>query len=1472
MAGNLPIIYTPDPRFNVTGRAPVPSPLDPSPQPDTSVVDAFASAWRLDNPVYALSDILSRPTYAPEPSYDVADDPEVTGPTSPYRNHLDSFVGVRSKAQAQAIMGRITQEESDKEKLARAGWPGVLARMAAGSISPDLFVPIGGWLALSARAGRAASLGVRALEGAALVGSTEAVREAVLHQAQETRTFEESLWNTISAAAMGAVLGGIVGAAGQKVLARSVAGELQGPTLSGEPLGARPTATGAGQSAGAASVHAPQSSGEIAGALGVEKIVGSSDVRTRVSLSDEIATRQAGDNLAENPLTRVDSSSDRVASEGGPVEALIKEENTKLTDALVNMDQQFKDYFYGKQARFFPIFRSGVSAALGRAGGKMDYQAFKQAVTDAWIDGDVHPIPQVQAAANGFRSILFNPIEKRAIDAGVPNFTQGMKPQSGDKGYAPRVYDNPKIDAQRPTFKAILTKAAQRAREKERTRIEVWRGERVAALRQEIDDLSMSGEARATTTFALEDALNKVKQHGQRFDPVVTRLEALHSQAHAQRQLVKGGSSQAAGDLRATTAEIQREVQDAGSEYASYVTKRNLLQTRLRNLRGGVEGRELQSEILRGKIVDTEASNVDRLWRMHRAITKLIAEFDHMSPEAVAAERARLVTSFAHVLDRSNSARARYKDARIAAQKQLAEHPADEGGTPPPKVEVGANPALAMRKRPVLDMLKRRGGVDPESPLAGELRHAGLTAKNSPGLFRKGGMGAADNIPLSEEEIFRDRAIDDGNGYINQDDIIEAAREEMGGNPLRTREEYDALDEYQARQDAAAGAKQDMASLKADARLKRLDAAEETRLAEMNRLTAQIGDVDNVDVEGATRDLKMLIERRVAQSAEVVENEGKIVARMVDKLRAANPDDVKLRIEGLKKRVDLVQTKRGSNLADMTDAELDAMAEDIIDNITAHHTGRMWSTADLKPGERGAAKERVLNFVRTNELKPFLVRDAEVLAKHYVRSIVPDVALHEKFGSTDMATEIGRIMGAYNRRIATAATEKERTALKAKREADVRDISAIRDILRGTYGAPSNPHAMSYRLARNIKAYNYTRLLGGMTLAALPDLGRMVMVHGLANTLRTVFAPFAGGLHTLRLAMKEAQLAGTALDWRLDSRALALADIGTEFGHTGSRFERGLHAATSRFGVVSLMAPWNAELKSFVGAIVQTRMLKAIEALAAGKAVKAKELALLTDNYVDKAMALRIAKEADKFHREGGIIAAQSANWADQEAAKVFRRGLARDVDRIIVTPGTNKALWMQGGNAWLGQVGPIIGQFKSFAVASVSRTLLAGLQQRDMAVLNGVILSLVLGALSYKVRDDIAGIPTADPNTPEGLKVWAGEAFDRSGLLGWLNDANNIAEKFTYGKVGMSALTGRQASRYASRNQVGALLGPSFDLLGDFGQMAGAPFSPNGWGESDTHTLRKLMPLQNLFYLRTLFDQAEQNANNAFGIQQRAN
>jgi hypothetical protein len=124
---------------------------------------------------------------------------------------------------------------------------------------------------------------------------------------------------------------------------------------------------------------------------------------------------------------------------------------------------------------------------------------------------------------------------------------------------------------------------------------------------------------------------------------------------------------------------------------------------------------------------------------------------------------------------------------------------------------------------------------------------------------------------------------------------------------------------------------------------------------------------------------------------------------------------------------------------------------------------------------------------------------------------------------------------------------------------------------------------------------------------------------------------------------------------------------------------------------------------------------------------------------------------------------------------------------------------------------------------------------------------------LTYYLKTIGAGKePSQDPNK------WIVEGLDRSGYLGILMEVNNISERATGGKVGINALIdGEIMSRYASRNITSTLLGPTLGQVQDATSISSA-ISKGEITETDVKDFRQFLPYQNLFYLRSIFDEME--------------
>jgi hypothetical protein len=559
----------------------------------------------------------------------------------------------------------------------------------------------------------------------------------------------------------------------------------------------------------------------------------------------------------------------------------------------------------------------------------------------------------------------------------------------------------------------------------------------------------------------------------------------------------------------------------------------------------------------------------------------------------------------------------------------------------------------------------------------------------------------------------------------------------------------------------------------------------------------------------------------------LTEEQGKAAQRLTRATKDLNAEAAKL-------------AERDRLYSGLTKDDLEQIAQQITDTLIADspirtHYGPI-------PLARGPLKERTLG-IPDEMIEDFLHNDVMHVARRYTRTMAADVELTKKFGRADLQDQVNKITDEYAKLRLGVTGEAKLKKLDDAMRADLRDITAVRDRLRGTYALPPNVNGLVNRSFNVMRNLNYMRLLGGAMLGSIPDAARVVMAHGILRTFKDGLIPLVTNLKQVKLSAQEVKLAGTALDMALDTRAMALGEITDLYGR-GTRFERGLSAASEQFGMVSLLSPWTAAMKQFYGTVAQTRSLKAIEALADGS-ITAKERTRLAQFGIGESDAKRIAKMFTKHGEKDGAYWANTAKWEDRKAATVYRAALVKDVDRAIITPGQDKPLWMST------PLGKVVSQFRSYALASTQRAMLAGLQERDLAQLNGLMLSTGLGMVAYWLKN-------GNDKLSDDPAVWVKEGVDRAGVTGWFFDANNVAEKLSRNTIGLSSALGQPASgRYASRNAIDSLLGPTFGLTKDAVDLMGSA-STGEWTDADTHRLRKMLPLQNLFYARKLFDAAE--------------
>ncbi len=525
--------------------------------------------------------------------------------------------------------------------------------------------------------------------------------------------------------------------------------------------------------------------------------------------------------------------------------------------------------------------------------------------------------------------------------------------------------------------------------------------------------------------------------------------------------------------------------------------------------------------------------------------------------------------------------------------------------------------------------------------------------------------------------------------------------------------------------------------------------------------------------------------------------------------------------------------------------------EQTIDNILGDSDGKLLNPFLSKLGGNTKPFKARKLIIDQLQASPWHITDIQQIASAHNRAMVPAIKLQafaRQHGYKDIDAFLEGVGESIRKEYDAAAvgkTGKEAQKLREQYHNNIRDMQAAVQMLQGVYGQGFNVlNSKSAEFFNNVLNWNYTRMLGHMTLASLPELGLVVMRNGVMETL-------SKGIGESFSAVKKIS--------KNDINALGYAietELGTQFKsyieHDGlttnpSPFTKGLDSLTRNFGNLSLMNQWTDMIQNMSGHLAINKILTSIHKAVDGTATQ-KELT----NLARLGIAREHFPEIAKFTKDNIYKGTRYADWTNWEiktqpeeyALHSFQAAVSKSIDEIAITPNFgDKPLTLQQKGAF-GNLSKLMFQFKSYLMAATNRVLYSGIQNRyDINLYTGIISMMGLGMLGYLASSFFRG---SEPDLkPTNLLQ---EGLDRSGVLGIYGEGINIGKKlFQLGDV----------SRYKSRDAFGSVLGPTggsvSELVGLFNKLNPLSSAKGEWTTKDADAVMKLMPLQNLFYLQKM-------------------
>ncbi len=537
--------------------------------------------------------------------------------------------------------------------------------------------------------------------------------------------------------------------------------------------------------------------------------------------------------------------------------------------------------------------------------------------------------------------------------------------------------------------------------------------------------------------------------------------------------------------------------------------------------------------------------------------------------------------------------------------------------------------------------------------------------------------------------------------------------------------------------------------------------------------------------------------------------------------------------------------------------EVAAAVEDVTRTIMHADVGQSNWSAMVNVPAAGPLKGRTLD-IPDEAIEKFLINDPVRVARSYVRDLAPQVEMARKFGDVEMKDRLSQMADDYNIKRETvrqsdatdAAKNKALERLTEQEQATAQALVRIRDRVLNRSGRISPEAGEGVR-----RAVGAAR--GWRNLVAASKLGATAITGGLMDTAKIAaqygFMPTISNLIRLTtspayraLTRAQARRAGSAVEVALSRRVQVAFDGALTEGWT-SKLAHGVYKYTGLNHIVDFNRMLSATL-------LEDSVLKAAGRVGEGKAIGAFERTRLASLGLGDDELKAVSKEIAKH---GGVVdgirVSGSADWDDKALADIYDAAILKESKITVQQPGAADRVW------WMdSETGKLIGQLKSFSLSAPTRLLSGGLQMAGQgeygraARFFGVMM--MGGYLTHALRQTAAGFfITTDPETA------AFEAFTESGLGGIFPDV--------FSPIGRRLGIFGSSVRYADRNALSAYGGPALGTVQDLYEVA-FNRTAGGISASDLHAIRRLLPYQNVWYLRRAINALEGEASEALELE----
>lgn len=576
---------------------------------DGSVMGA---AFRQENPVVAAFNLITRPQFEPDDSYDFSVKMKENPTLQRYSRDL---ARANSNEEFDYLVQQIMEEEKDRAILMSAGAAGIGSAILAGLLTPTILLP-GGQL----KAG--ASIAKTAASTAAWAAIGVSLDEALLQADQEIRPTSDTVVGIGSAFVLGGLLGGgfqYLSKGAQARIEADMAGEPGTTTVSPDHHPSPVPDDGIGAQRSTTPDDEFQSAGGIFGGRLERAQSFISPVTRTLNQTYSDAARWMQAQLTTAGVYLEGNTSGRVGAVGGELQELVKQHYGKFYRVKEAEREQISSFLtdFGESSW---RFKFGI-------GTDFNEKDWNERVGRAIMNPQAESVPQIRETALSYRNEVYLPMLKEAQQAGL----LGDMDIEEAMTYFPRNVKPGMATSEWNDLQQILTEHIEETLTNRFSRGLQKLQEQLAERQEELDLINTQDPAAARAGLE-KDMATLPQQFSADIADLVNEIRDL-------RALARVSDRDLAKQLREQARQIEKDNKDALKGFRGAERKLRRKFRALDQSRAGFERAQRQTM---DRINAVEEQQINTTLRASNAIQKVIDKMAKLSDTALDAEIAKI--------------------------------------------------------------------------------------------------------------------------------------------------------------------------------------------------------------------------------------------------------------------------------------------------------------------------------------------------------------------------------------------------------------------------------------------------------------------------------------------------------------------------------------------------------------------------------------------------------------------------------------------------------------------------------------------------------------------------------------------------------------------------------------------------------------------------------------------------------------